>query len=139
MKTEGMRLDGSPTILLAEDDVPIRTMIATILGMRNYNVLAAGHGGEAMAMSESFQGRIDLLVTDIMMPVMNGRDLAAKLSSSRPGLGVLFISGFPGDHLPESLGSDSPVDYLAKPFRPDSLLSKIGDLIVKCERIKPAG
>lgn len=119
----------SRTILLVEDEGPVRRLIARILGMQEYRVLEAGHGEEALAISEGFGGDIHLLVTDIMMPIMNGQELATRLSALRPGLPVLFISGYPGKHVPATLDQNSQVDYLAKPFRVDALLEKVKALL----------
>ncbi|MDB5104527.1 MAG: sensor hybrid histidine kinase [Fibrobacteres bacterium] len=113
------------TILLVEDEGPVRRLIARILEMRNYTILEASQGEEALAISETFPGDIHLLVTDIMMPVMNGQELAIRLASLRPRLGVLFISGYPGKHVPEGLESSCKVDYLAKPFKAEVLLDKV--------------
>jgi two-component system cell cycle sensor histidine kinase/response regulator CckA len=117
------------TILLVEDEEPVRKLIARILGMQSYRVLEAGHGEEALTLSEGYGGDIHLLVTDIMMPIMNGQELATRLSALRPGLPVLFISGYPGKHVPATLDQNSSVDYLAKPFRVDSLLDKVKALL----------
>jgi two-component system cell cycle sensor histidine kinase/response regulator CckA len=119
----------STTILLVEDEEPVRRLIARILGMQAYRVLEAGHGEEALSISEGYGGAIHLLVTDIMMPIMNGQELATRLSSLRPGLPVLFISGYPGKHIPATLDQNSAVDYLPKPFRVDLLLEKVKALL----------
>lgn len=117
------------TILLVEDEGPVRRLISRILGMENYRVLEAGHGEEALALSEGFVGDIHLLVTDIMMPIMNGQELATRLSALRPEMGILFISGYPGKHVPDSLERSPQVDYLAKPFKVDILLEKVRKLL----------
>jgi two-component system, cell cycle sensor histidine kinase and response regulator CckA len=119
----------SPTVLLVEDEGPVRRLIARILGAQDYRVLEAAHGEEALAVSEGFAGNIHLLVTDIMMPIMNGQELATRLSALRPGLAVLFISGYPGKHVPGSLEQSALVDYLAKPFKVDALLEKVRNLL----------
>jgi two-component system cell cycle sensor histidine kinase/response regulator CckA len=117
------------TILLVEDEGPVRRLIARILGMQEYLVLEAGHGEEALAVSEDYRGDIHLLVTDIRMPIMNGHELASRLSALRPGMPVLFISGYPGKHVPATLDQNSQVDYLPKPFRVDTLLEKVKGLL----------
>jgi len=117
------------TILLVEDEGPVRRLVARILGARDYRVLEAGHGEEALAISEGFAGEIHLLVTDIMMPIMNGQELATRLSALRPGMAVLFISGYPGKHVPGSLEQNALVDYLAKPFKVDALIEKVKALL----------
>ena len=82
-----------------------------------------------MTVSEDFAGEIHLLVTDIMMPIMNGQELAVRLSALRPHMAVLFISGYPGKHVPDNLKQDARVDYLAKPFRVDALQEKVKNLL----------
>lgn len=115
--------------MLVEDEESVRRLIASILGMQAYRVLEAGHGEEALAISEDFGGDIHLLVTDIMMPIMNGQELATRLSALRPRMPVLFISGYPGKHVPPTLDQNAQVDYLAKPFRVDILLDKVKALL----------
>jgi two-component system cell cycle sensor histidine kinase/response regulator CckA len=120
-----MNMENSRVILLVEDEGPVRRLIARILELGKYRILEAAHGEHALAVSEAFSGEIHLLVTDIMMPVMNGQELATRLSALRPGLGILFISGYPGKHVPEGLENTAKVDYLAKPFKADVLLEKV--------------
>ena len=116
-------------VLLVEDEGPVRRLIARILGMRDFRVLEAGHGEEALAVSEGFAEEIHLLVTDIMMPIMNGQELASRLSALRPGMAILFISGYPGKYVPGSLELNPRVDYLPKPFQVDALLEKVQKLL----------
>jgi two-component system, cell cycle sensor histidine kinase and response regulator CckA len=117
-----------PVILLVEDEDSVRRLIAKLFATRDYTVLEAGHGEAALAVSERFPGRIHLLVTDIMMPVMNGRELAARLSALRPGLPVLYLSGYPGHALPGGF-ADVPGEFLEKPFRTDALLAKVAEIL----------
>jgi CheY-like chemotaxis protein len=124
-----MDISKSRTILLAEDEGPVRRLIARILGLREFRILEAGHGEEALAVSEGHPGTIHLLITDIMMPIMNGQELAARLTALRPDMAVLFISGYPGKHVPDSLDGFPRVDYLAKPFKVDELLGKVQRLL----------
>ncbi|MDB5049573.1 MAG: domain S-box protein [Fibrobacteres bacterium] len=124
-----MQMQPSRTILLVEDEGPVRRLIARILELAKYNILEAIHGEDALSVSDAFSGEIHLLVTDIMMPVMNGQELATRLSALRPGLGILFISGYPGKHIPEGLENRAKVEYLAKPFKADVLLAKVKTLL----------
>jgi two-component system cell cycle sensor histidine kinase/response regulator CckA len=124
-----MNMPEPRTILLVEDEGPVRRLISRILGTRAYQVLEACQGEEALAISEAFPGDIHLLVTDIMMPVMNGHELATRMANLRPKLGILFISGYPGKHLPEGLDAAAKVDYLAKPFKVDALMAKVDYLL----------
>ncbi len=124
-----MIIDTGKTILLVEDEGSVRRLVSRILSLDKYKILEAAHGEEALSVSEAYGGEIHLLVTDIMMPVMNGQELAARLSALRPGLGVLFISGYPGKHMPDDLGGETKFDYLAKPFKADILLEKVKTLL----------
>ncbi|MEO7427354.1 MAG: response regulator [Fibrobacteria bacterium] len=124
-----MTLGKCKTILIVDDEDSVRRLIARILGLEMYRILEAGHGEEALSVSEAYPGEIDLLVTDIMMPIMNGKELATRLTNLRPGLGVLFISGYPGMYMPEGLETRSKCDYMAKPFRANALLDKVKALI----------
>jgi two-component system cell cycle sensor histidine kinase/response regulator CckA len=85
---------GSETILLAEDDDELRTLTARILTAQGYRVLQAADGVEALRVAEQHHGALDLLTTDMVMPSMGGHDLAHELSAKRPGLKVLFMSGY---------------------------------------------
>jgi two-component system, cell cycle sensor histidine kinase and response regulator CckA len=118
------------TILLVEDEGQVRNLISRILRLHEYTILEAGHGEEALALSASFQGIIHLLVTDIMMPVMSGYELAVRLAKLRPEAGILFISGFAGGMTPDGLGTaHARVGFLAKPFKALELLDKVAHLI----------
>jgi hypothetical protein len=116
---------GRETILLAEDSEPLRTLMAGVLRARGYRVLEAAHGEEALRTAWSHPERIDLLLTDIVMPEMDGRELARLLSGSRPGLRVLLATGQADldPSSPESLPPDVPV--LIKPFSTEDLLRKV--------------
>ncbi len=90
-------LDGQETVLLTEDEEAVRTVAVAALERRGYRVLAAADGEAALAISRAFPGRIDLLVTDVVMPGMNGRELADRLTRAQPGLPVLYVSGYTED------------------------------------------
>ncbi|WP_396207754.1 ATP-binding protein [Gemmatimonas sp.] len=109
-------LNGQETVLLTEDEDAVRTVAVAALERRGYRVLAAADGEAALALSRAFAGRIDLLVTDVVMPGMNGRELADRLTQARPGLPVLYVSGYTEDtELVFGLAGESR-SLLPKPF-----------------------
>ncbi len=113
------------TILLAEDEPALRMLVQDVLGRAGYRVLAAEDGEEALAVSRSHGGTVDLLVTDIVMPNLGGRELAARLLEERPGVRVLFMSGYPNDG--KGLGElgGSIEDLLRKPFPMRELVERV--------------
>lgn len=123
-----MKIGKNRNVLLVEDEGSVRRLISNLLQMHEFNVLEAAQGEEALSVSERFSGTIHLLVTDIMMPVMNGHELAKRLANLRPNLSILFISGYTGTHLPEGLESMATMDYLAKPFKIEALMAKVARL-----------
>ncbi len=120
---------GVETILLVEDQVGIREVAQEFLVRRGYSVLSAADGDEALRIACAHAHPIDLLVTDVVMPNMGGLELAQRLSQSRPGTKVLFISGNPDQaSLHKKLG-DVPAAVLQKPFPLDSLLRKVRSVL----------
>jgi two-component system, cell cycle sensor histidine kinase and response regulator CckA len=119
------RRAGSGTILLVEDEAAVRGLVETILTTDGYKILTATSPAEAVQICRDFQGRIDVLLTDVVMPEMSGPDLAESLLAMRPELRVLFMSGYAGEHLDEQgLNSDRPT-LLQKPFTAVTLEEKI--------------
>lgn len=104
------------TILLVDDDDAARANMAKALEGKGYRVLKAGEGEEALALSLSHRGPIHLLITDVMMPVMNGKELAERLCSMRPEIRVLFVSGFARDEVISDNGCSGREWWLDKPF-----------------------
>jgi CheY-like chemotaxis protein len=110
------QLNGSETVLLVEDEDTVRTVATAALERRGYRVLAAAGGEAALAIARAFNGPIALLVTDVVMPGLNGRQLADRITQLRPGLPVLYVSGYTEDAvLLKGLGSDD-LTLLPKPF-----------------------
>ncbi len=121
----GLSSGGTETILFAEDEDSVRAVATAALERAGYRVLAAANGDAAVAIARVFPGRIDLLVTDVVMPGMNGRELAATLQTVRPGLPVLFSSGYADD---ETLLGDLRTDdrtFLSKPFTARELVRRV--------------
>jgi len=122
---------GEGTILLAEDDDAVRAIARETLERAGYRVLAAADGSQALALAEAHDGSIDLLLTDVIMPGMNGRELAATLTRRRPGIRVLYASGYT-DNMLEGQGALAPgVTLLDKPFTPADLAAKVRDVLAE--------
>jgi two-component system cell cycle sensor histidine kinase/response regulator CckA len=113
------------TILLAEDEEQVRVLARTILRKHGYNVLEASDASAALRLSEQFAGAIDLLLTDVVMPHMSGRQLAQQLASGRPQLRVLYMSGYTDDTVLHSGVRQAEVAFLQKPFTPTLLAEKV--------------
>jgi PAS domain S-box-containing protein len=112
---------GAETVLVVEDEDAVRSFVERVLGGLGYTVTTARSGAEALALAAGHRGPIDLLVTDVMLPGMNGRELSERLTALRPSLRTLFISGYTEDSIVHrgELGPD--VAFLSKPFTPDAL------------------
>ncbi|WP_447972004.1 ATP-binding protein [Nitrospira sp. Kam-Ns4a] len=113
---------GAGTVLLVEDEDPVRTIAQEILEAYGYQVLPAPNGEEALRICREHPGPIHLLLTDIVMPGMDGREVAARAAEARPGLRILYISGYTDG----TFFLDEPgAPFLAKPFAPQDLASKV--------------
>ncbi|HTA29081.1 MAG TPA: ATP-binding protein, partial [Candidatus Cybelea sp.] len=115
---------GHETVLLVEDEELVRLMLVDVLKAGGYNVLNARHGNDALAVAGQYQDPIDLLVTDMTMPGFSGLELARRLGEKRPSMRVLFISGYSDQAASQWSNLNQPVEFLQKPFHPDTLMSK---------------
>jgi two-component system cell cycle sensor histidine kinase/response regulator CckA len=122
-------LDGDETILLVEDTDMVRSLVAATLESFGYTVLAAASGAEALEIAEARLEPIDLLLTDVVMPRMNGRELAERLLAKHPDMKVLFTSGYPADTIIRHGISESRTAFLEKPYLPADLARKIREVI----------
>jgi two-component system, cell cycle sensor histidine kinase and response regulator CckA len=120
---------GSETILLVEDEDALRELAAEVLLTAGYNVLAARNGQEALTLAEQHPGRIDLLLADVVMPHMGGRELAERLKPLRPEARVLFVSGYTDDAVLRHGVFQDEVHFLQKPFSPQDLESKVREVL----------
>jgi len=131
-------------VLLVEDEEAVRTLVREILRMHGYNVLEARQGGEAILISQRHKGSIHLLLTDMVMANMSGKELAEHLRPLRPEMHVLFISGYSEESVfggPGSLKTAVPGEpgrdgmlalsdaFLAKPFTPKTLATKVREVL----------
>jgi DNA-binding response OmpR family regulator len=113
------------SILLADDDVMMRNRVRTALQQEGYTVLAAADGDEALELSRTHNGPLDLLLSDIGMPRIDGISTYRHMSGSRPGIRVLFMSA----RLSRQLALPPSLCFLAKPFEMDTLLTKVNDIL----------
>jgi PAS domain S-box-containing protein len=126
VKTDGR---GHETILVVEDQPKVRALAANALRRFGYTVLSASRGDEALAIARHFNGTIHLLLTDVVMPGMNGRDLARQIAEQRPDLRILFMSGYTESALADDVALDCGVAHIDKPFTPDSLAEKVREVL----------
>ncbi|WP_420130119.1 PAS domain S-box protein [Longimicrobium sp.] len=120
---------GRGTVLLVEDEEAVRRFAERVLSRGGYTVLMAAEGAEAMALSRQHPGIIHVLVTDLVMPRMSGSDLASRLMAERPGIRVLFISGYDRDEARTRGPMEVGTDFIEKPFSPEALLDRMHRLL----------
>src|SRR5262249_41357645 len=120
---------GSETILLVEDEEWVRSLAGEVLQACGYTVLAARHPGEALLLAERHPGAIHLLVTDMIMPQMDGQELAERLKTTRLEMKVIYMSGYTA----EAMGSRGILEtggtFLPKPFTPGALAQKVREIL----------
>jgi DNA-binding NtrC family response regulator len=122
---ERARDDRPETVLVVEDEQAVRELVVRILSAHGYQVLEAQDGSDALQVGEQHSGSIDLLLTDMVMPHMNGKELAEQMCDRRPGMRVLFISGYTDNVIAQQGMLDPGVTLLPKPFTMEDLLHKV--------------
>lgn len=120
---------GTETILLVEDDEAVLNLGKKILETEGYNVLVARFPGEAIRISEEISEKIHLLITDVVMPEMNGRELVERISVSRPGLQCLYMSGYTADVIAHRGILDEGINFIQKPFARDDFVRRVARLL----------
>jgi CheY-like chemotaxis protein/anti-sigma regulatory factor (Ser/Thr protein kinase) len=120
---------GSETILLVEDEDSVRAVARESLRRHGYAVLEATNAEAALAVSGDFEGEIELLLTDVVMPGLSGRALADRLASARPGTKVLYMSGYTDAAIVQHGVLEPGLNYLQKPFTPDILAHKVRQVL----------
>src|SRR6266581_1478339 len=131
-------LRGTETILLVEDQEEVRKLTRRILEARGYRVLAAAGGAEALILSQDLEalrvvehaaGRIDLLLTDVIMPSMSGREVALLLQPAHPNMRVLYVSGYTDESIVRQGILEPGIAFLQKPFTVDALARKVREVL----------
>ena len=120
---------GSETILLVEDDPQVRELTRDILKMRGYDVLVTSGPGEALEVCKQRTGPIHLLLTDVVMPGMNGSEMATQMAVLRPGIKVMFMSGYTDNAVLQDGRLSKGLFFLQKPFTPSALGKKVRDIL----------
>jgi CheY-like chemotaxis protein len=120
---------GDETILLAEDDSAVRALTLRVLQTCGYTVLEAAHGLAAFRLAEKHTGTIHLLVSDVVMPEMGGRQLVERIAAMKPGIKMLYLSGYTAEAVVRSGILASEVAFLQKPFTPSMLVRKVRDVL----------
>ncbi len=120
---------GSETVLVVEDEDVVRALLLRVLRQQGYTVLPASQGTDALLMEERHEGRIDLVVTDVVMPGLSGRQVAEELTRRRPGLRVLYVSGYTNDAMVRHGVREAETAFLQKPFAPEELARKVREVL----------
>jgi two-component system cell cycle sensor histidine kinase/response regulator CckA len=120
---------GTETVLLVEDEDSVRQLVRETLESRGYRVLEAGNGADALTLAAAHSDPIHLVITDVVMPGLNGHELVQQLQSARPGLKVLYLSGYAQDAFPSTAAADSQKTFLQKPFTLQSLSRKVREIL----------
>lgn len=122
---------GTETVLLVEDNEMVRDITSTTLKMQGYKVLEVSSGKEAISVCEQFEDIIHLLLTDVVMPEMSGSEVAEQIKLIRPDIKVLYISGYTEDAIVHHGVLDDGIEFLEKPFTPDSISRKVREVLDK--------
>ena len=116
---------GMETVLVVEDQPEVRCYIVAVLKAQGYHVFQASDGEEALSMCRDQNSRLDLVLTDIVTPKIGGQMLASRLVKIRPGIRLLFMSGFTEDVVALKAGSGGKLNFVQKPFTPKQLAAKV--------------
>jgi len=128
-QTVSAPVGGSETVLLVEDDDIVRDLACRVLAKRGYQVLEAASGREAVLLCERHRGEIQILITDVVLPQMNGRELAERVRPLQPDMRVLYISGYTGNAIIHHGVLRPGTFFLQKPFTPETLLLKVRQVL----------
>jgi CheY-like chemotaxis protein len=129
---------GTETVLLVEDEAAVRALAVKVLRRSGYRVLDAAGPGDALLLWEKHKDEIDLLLTDVVMPKMNGRQLAERLQLERHLLPVLYMSGYTDDTMLRHPVVGSELAFLPKPLTPQALTCKVREVLNACRARAPS-
>jgi DNA-binding response OmpR family regulator len=122
---------GSGTLLVVDDQQALRAAICDTLLEQGYNPIEARDGLDALDLAARYQGAIQLLLTDVVIPRMSGPELAQRLRAARPEMRALFMSGYPDETISRHGLDVASVSFIQKPFTPDALLCKMQETLVR--------
>jgi two-component system, cell cycle sensor histidine kinase and response regulator CckA len=125
---------GTETLLIVENEPAIRNLLQVALRRNGYTVLAAESGREALELVRNHGGAIDLLITDVVMPDMDGPELVKHLTTIRPDTPALFMSGYMDDTLGDRGILSTNANFIQKPFSPRAIAKKVRDILDRVER-----
>jgi len=128
MSTAPMKT-GTETVLVVEDEGIFRDLIVRILKRDGYRMLEAANGGEALMICEEHKEQIDLMLTDVIMPQMNGRKLVERTLPLHPEMKVLYMSGYTDDVIADHGVLEEGVEFIEKPFSANVLLNKVREVL----------
>jgi CheY-like chemotaxis protein len=120
---------GAETLLLVEDEAAVRSSARRLLERNGYTVLEARHGGDALRIAEASERPIDLVLTDLVMPEMGGRELAERLRAHRPGLKVVFMSGYTEKAIAVEGVMPAHTGFVEKPFTVEQLMRRVREIL----------
>jgi two-component system, cell cycle sensor histidine kinase and response regulator CckA len=125
------QLNGSETVLVVEDQEEVRRFVVKALGGYGYRVLQAAEGSQALTMAECHSGAIDVLLTDVVLPGMNGRELANRFRIMRPDTKVIYTSGYTQDLIAHRGVLHDDISYIPKPYTADQIAAKVREAMGK--------
>ena len=129
VKDRAQKLTGTETLLVVEDEGVVRNLVRKRLQRDGYTVLEANHGEEALRIAIRYEGTIDLMVTDVVLPNMSGRQLAERMATIRSDTRVLYMSGYADSAIVQHGVLDPGIAFLRKPFTLDALASKVREVL----------
>ncbi|MCI0620867.1 MAG: response regulator [Acidobacteria bacterium] len=129
IKDQTEKLTGTETVLVVEDESVVRNLVRSVLQRNGYTVLEANHGEEALRIAIRHQGTIHLMVTDVVLPHMSGRQLAERMATIRSNVRVLYMSGYTDNAIVQYGVLDPGIAFLQKPFTPDALARKVREVL----------